>query len=222
MTLDQLTTELFAHVRDEWLRDNYFKTWINDAILGIATDFDLPALERIEPFNQPTLASTWLVDMPEIFCKRVSKCRNVAWNKVHVLDCMADLDVLDEDHNETGTAITHIAVNQERRKLGYYPKAADTARLWFFDKPPVLDQPNDPLTCIPEAYQRRVVIPKAILIAYPHLQDMGVQTPHPSLAFWHGEYSKGLYGSPKGDIGMVHYLATLRPIRVHLGRQHLP
>jgi hypothetical protein len=160
--------------------------------------------------------------MPEVFCKKVFKVRTAAWGQVFRLDCLADLDALDEDHDTIGTAITHVAIHTERRKLGYYPRADDTARLWFFDKPTVLDLPKDPLTCIPEAYQRSVVIPKAIIIAYPHLQDMGVQTPNPSLTFWQSEYSKGLYGSPKGEIGMVHYLAAQQPIRVHLGRQHLP
>jgi len=221
MTLQEIINELFAHVRDDYLRDNFFKAWINSAILSIATDFDLPALKRAMPFNHPVNSTTWLVDMPEVFHKKLFKARNVDFNMVYVLDCLADLDVLDEDHSETGTAITHVAVDTEKRKLGYFPMADDTARLWFFDKPTVLDLPADPLTCIPEPFQRRVVIPKAILICYPHLQDMGMQSPHPSLNFWEGEYSKGLYGSPKGEIGMVHYLAAQTPPRVHLGRQHL-
>ena len=222
MTLEELTKELFAHVRDEWLRDNYFKSWINDAILKIATEFDLPALKRIEPFNLPVNSSTWLVDLPEVFCKKVFKVRTAAYGTVFLMDCLADLDVLDEDHDTVKSTFTHVAIHTERRKLGYYPKADDTARLWFFAKPAVLDLPRDPVTCIPEAYQRSVIIPKAIIIAYPHLQDMGVQTPNPSLTFWQSEYSKGLYGSPKGEIGMVHYLAAQQKPRVHLGRQHLP
>jgi len=222
MTLAELAFELFAHVIDEWLRDNFFKAWINDAILKIATEFDLPALKRIEPFNLPVASTGWLAALPEVFCKKVFKVRTSAWGKVHLLDCVADIDALDEDHDTTGDAITHVAIHTERRMLGYYPKADDTARLWFFDRPTPLDLPNDPLTCIPEAYQRSVVIPKAVIIAFPHLQDMGVQTPNPSLTFWHSEYSKGLYGSPKGEIGMVHYLAAQQKPRVHLGRQHLP
>ena len=222
MTLDELTKELYSHVRDEWLRDTYFKIWLNGAILGIATDFLLPGLKRLEPFNLPVNTSGWLFDMPEVFHKKVFQCRTTAWARVYVLDCIADLDVLDISHAKTGTAITHVAVDVERRKLGVYPRANDTARLWFFDKPPVLDLPGDKLLCIPEGFQRRVVIPKAIVIAYPHLQDMGVQPPHPSLKFWEDKYSEGLYGDPKGDIGMVHYLAAQQPLRVHLGRQHLP
>lgn len=222
MTLQELINELFAHVRDDWLRDNYFKGWINDAILKIASEFDLPALKRDQPFNLTTTTTAWQASLPEIFHKKIFKVRNFAYGRVFVLDCMADLDVIDEDHDVTGTAITHVAFNTEKRTLGYYPKSDDTARLWFFDKPAVLDLPGDRLTCIPDQYQRAVVIPKAICIAYPHLQDMGVQTPHPSLAFWQTEYSKGLFGTPKGDIGMVHYLAAQQPLRVHNGRQHLP
>jgi hypothetical protein len=58
MTLEELTRELFAHV-DEWLRDNYFKSWINDAILKIATEFDSPGAEENRAV-QPAGRLNWL------------------------------------------------------------------------------------------------------------------------------------------------------------------
>jgi len=222
MTLTELIAEIYELVRDDHLKANYFKTWINDAILAIATDFHLPALKRLEPFNLPVNAAAWLFDLPECFHKKVFQARNSSWNRITILDSIADLDRKDVDHDETGPAVTHIAVDEMKRKVGVYPKAADTVRLWFYEKPEVLDLDADTLVCIPAQFQRRVVVPRVIMTAYAHLQDMGVDAPHQSLAFWEKEYAKGLYGFPQGEIGMVHYLATLKPLRFHGGSNPLP
>jgi len=220
MTLQELQNELFTHVRDEYLRDNYFKAWLNEAIRALAKQFDLPALKLKEPFNHPVNTGAWLYDMDESFCHKVFKARNVNWNTVTILDNTEYLDAKDIDHDETGDEITHIAV--DGRVMGVYPKANDTVRLWFFERPGYLDLPTDPCTCIPDEFQRSVIIPKAVLKAYPVLQDLGVSIPDNALAYWTAQLSIGLYGSPQGEIGMVHWLAAQEPLRKTGGRDPLP
>ena len=54
------------------------------------------------------------------------------------------------------------------------------------------------------------------------LQDMMAEPPHQSLAWWMSEYQNGLYGSARGDIGMINIIAKdLKPKR-HGGRDPLP
>jgi hypothetical protein len=220
MELRELMDEIYLHVRDDHLKENFFKAWINEAILAIATDNRLPALKRNEPFNLPVNTGAWLYDLPEVYHQGFVKCRNLNWDTVTILGSLDDLDSWDIDHDETGEAITHVAVRD--RKLGVFPKANDTARLWFSNKPEVLDLPTDRIICIPEQFQRRVIIPKVVILAFPIIMDMGVDMPHKSLAYWQGKYSEGLFGSPKGEIGMVPWLAAQRPPRRHGGRQPLP
>jgi len=220
MTLQELENEIYLHVRDDYLKVNFFKAWINEAILVIATENHLPALERSVPFNLSVTTAAWLYDLPEVYLKGLVKCRNKDWQPVTILRDHSDLDTRDIDHDETGEAITHVAVKD--RKLGIFPKANDTARLWFCDKPEVLDMPNDPVVCIPPQFQRRVIIPKVVIIAFPVIMDMGVDMPHKSLTYWQGEYSNGLYGSPRGEVGMVPWLVAQRGVRRHGGRQPLP
>jgi hypothetical protein len=220
MTLQELTDEIALHVRDDYLKENFFKGWINDALLAIATDNRLPALKRNEPFNLPVNPGAWLYDLPEVYHHGLFRCRNLAWAPVTLLDTISDLDSWDIDHDETGDEITHAAV--WGNKLGVYPKANDTARLWFQNKPEVLDVPENRVVCIPEQFQRRVIIPKVIIQAFPIITDMGVEMPHKSLSYWQQKYSEGLFGSPRGEIGMVPWLAIQKPIRRHGGRQPLP
>ena len=220
MTLQELMDEIVLHVRDDYLKENFFKGWINDALLAIATDNRLPALKRNEPFNLPVNTGAWLYDLPEVYHHGLFRCRNLAWAPVTILDTISDLDSWDIDHDEAGDEITHVAV--WGNKLGVYPKANDTARLWFQNKPEVLDVPENRVVCIPEQFQRRVIIPKVIIQAFPIITDMGVDMPHKSLSYWQQKYSEGLFGSPRGEIGMVPWLAIQKPIRRHGGRQPLP
>lgn len=221
MTLQELMDELFEHVRDEFLRDNFFKKWINDAVLGIATECFLPELELIEPHNLPIDSSTWLHSLPENYHKELFRAATVNYEPVGVLQSVSSIDRLDPDHDQIEDHVSFTAVHTARRKLAVFPRATTTIRLWYYEKPPVLDLPEDSLTCIPEPYQRRVIIPRLIIDAYPQLQDMAVQQPGPSIKHWQVEYARGLFGTPKGDIGMVNYIASQTPPRVHLGSQHL-
>lgn len=218
MTLREIMEELSQHVRDETLRDIFFKKWINDAVLGLAEEFQLPALKLLEPHNMPVNSSTWLHALPETFHKELFKCRSVDWGRVGILSSVSALDELDPDHDEVEATVRFVAVSEEHRNLAIFPKADTTVRLWFYRKPEVLDSEEDRLTCIPEAYQRRVLIPKVIVDAFPMIQDMAVQPPGPSIGYWRTKYSEGLFGSPKGEIGMIPYLAARNAPRVHLGR----
>lgn len=219
MQLQEIENEVHLHIRDAYL-STFYKTWINDALLLLATEYDFPALKRKSPFGLPVNTGAWLYDLPDEFLKDVFKCRNVDWKTVYILDSIQDLDAKDIDHDETGDAITHIAV--DGRVLAVFPKADDTARLWWFDKPDYLDLPTDSPIFIPSQFHRSVVVPKTIIMAYPAIQDMGISEPVASLKFFEMKLSEGLYGRPGGEIGMVHWLADQEPLRRTGGRESLP
>lgn len=221
MTLQELMDELYELVRDECLRDAFFKKWINAAVLGIASDFDLPALELIEPYALPITSDNWLHNLPDSYHKKLFRAAAVDYADIGVLGTVAEVDRLDPDHDEVEDYVSFVAAHDERRKLAVFPKSTTSVRLWFYEKPEVLDLEDDPLTCIPDQYQRQVLLPRLIIDIYPSLQDMAVQAPGPSIAHWQRQYSRGLFGVPKGDVGMINYLAAQRPPKVHLGRQHL-
>lgn len=220
MTLADLMEELETIVVDDSLAP-FYKRWINEAILEIATDFDLPALRLIEPVEFPVTESDWLYDAPENFHKKLFRAVDSSYNPIKVCRTIDTLHDLDIEHTETGEHLTHLAVQD--RKIGTYPKATETARLWFYELPDPLENPEDPVTCIPEAYQPRVIIPKLVVKNFKLLQDMVVAPPHQSILFWQEEYRQGLYGSPRGDIGLIYYLVKERGgPRRHGGRDPLP
>jgi hypothetical protein len=107
-------------------------------------------------------------------------------------------------------------------KLGVYPLANDTLYLWYYQKPdPLLDDGDSP-RWMPEAYHYRVIVPKIIIKNFQLLQDLIKDAPHQSLAYWEEQYRKGLYGEPRGDIGLINFLARCKKPRRHGGRNPLP
>jgi hypothetical protein len=63
-----------------------------------------------------------------------------------------------------------------------------------------------------------VIIPKVVTKNFRALQDMVIAAPHQSIMFWQEEYRQGLYGSPRGDIGLLNFIAREKPPRRHGGR----
>lgn len=223
MTLGELKEEVRLIIRDPRAQD-YLDRWVNNAILEIATDFDLPYLAKIEPFAFSVTKSNWLYDLPESWHKKLFKCKRGANRDydITIRRNIEGIDNLDPDHDQTGDYVESIAYCDERRKLACYPKADDTLYLWFYSKPTYLDSDSQSVACIPEAYQARVIIPKVVIQNFKALQDMAVETPSQGLAFWITEYRKGLYGEYLGDIGMLNYFAKTRGVRRHGGVDPLP
>lgn len=219
MTLEQLTSELDQVVRDTSLSENYIE-WFNRAIFELAVDFDLPALRRIEAVPLGVTEDDWLYDMPEIYQKNLFRVRNRDYERVYIARDIGELHRKDITHNITGDAVRHVGI--QNRKLGTFPKANDNLYLWFYEKPARLENPEDEVTCIPEEYQARVIIPKLVVKNFTLLQDLVIDPPHQSIMFWQAELRAGLHGRPQEGIGLLNFLAKERGIRRHGGRDPLP
>ena len=63
MNLDQMQTELSLIVKDASLQP-FLTDWINNAILEVATDFELASLRLIDPEAVTVDTSKWLWPMP--------------------------------------------------------------------------------------------------------------------------------------------------------------
>lgn len=223
MTLEELRTVLYEHVRDEYLRDNFFDRWLNMAVLRLAKEFLLPALRRLEPYSFTINTTNWLYTLPDEFLKMVFKIMNTDYSYVTILDHLDQIDSMNPAHDDTYDYVTYAAVDVEQRKLAIYPKPTTTTtlHLWYYTKPVVMEADSDSPTCIPEVYHETVLVPRVIIDAFPMIQDMAVQQPGPSLQYWRTVYREGLFGSPKGEVGMLNYLASLKKPRISLGPQHL-
>jgi len=221
MKRSEIAGEMVLRVKDSTLVPN-FPTWINAAVRAIATEFDLPKLKRIEPFVKAVTADTWLYDVPEQYDKKVFRCENSTRDPIALVDTLEQVIALDSDHEEQDTYVCVIGACDVRRKFAVYPKAADTLYLWYYEKPETLDTDDTPLVCIPEAFQLSVVVPKAVLIALETFPDMFIDAHGEPLVYWAEKYRQGLFGSARGDIGMIRYFAKLNPPRRHGGRNPLP
>ena len=219
MNLEQLQAELELIVVDASLA-SHFTDWLNLAINEIAFDFSLPALKLQEPVSLTVNETDWLYDMPSSYQKNLFKCYDSDWSKITVKRSLSDLDAADIDHDETADHVTRVAVRD--LKIGIYPKAAEDIKLWFYEKPTDLVESVDVLTCIPEAYHYRVVISKVVVKNYHLLMDMSTNPPHRSLEWWRGNYSEGLFGSARGDIGLINCLARDKKPKRRGGRDPLP
>jgi hypothetical protein len=215
MTLAELKEEIGILVSDSSL-EQYYKRWINEAILEIAADFSLPSLRLNEPALLLVTTSTWLFNIPATYQKQLFRAADSEYTPIHILQDLNLLDERDLDHDDTGDHVTHVAVRDQ--KIGIYPMADESIKLWFYKLPTTLDGLGDIPTCIPTAYHSRVIIPKVVIKNFRVLQDLVIDAPHQSLMFWQREYQKGLYGEPYGDIGMINYLAREKPPRRHGGR----
>jgi len=221
MNLGELENELKIIISDPSL-EPYLQKWLNDAVEELATDFDLPGLRLVEPVPLPVNAGAWLYDPPANYHKNLFQARDSAWQPLTVLTRFEEMDRLDVDHDEAGDHVTHIAATEDGRKIGIFPKAAETIRLWFFEKPAPMSQEGHEPVCIPKAFRARVLIPKVVIKNFKLLQDLMINPPHQSLQWWEQEYKNGLFGSPRGEIGMLNYFAKARKPRRYGGRDPLP
>lgn len=218
MTFEELKKELSLVIYDPRAKD-YLQKWINDAIYDIATEIDLPALRRVEPFAYPVTNSKWLYDLPEIYHKKLFACKNNSGGSVNIYD---NLDAIALAEHTAGDSVQNIAVCDIRRQLACSPMANDVLFMWFYNKPEHLIADTDVIRCIPEPYQTKVIIPKVVIMHYKTMIDLSIKPPIESIVFWELKYKEGLYGSERGDIGMINYFASRRRIRRHGGYDPLP
>ena len=73
MNLGELETALNLAVNDKSLV-GYFTGWINNAILELAADLELPALKTVTPTALDVTTATWLFALPVDFHKKLFRC----------------------------------------------------------------------------------------------------------------------------------------------------
>lgn len=210
MTLAELEAEILMIAGNDVSVSPFVYNWILRAVDQIAMDFHLPALKRIEPYALTTVDETWLYNLPTDYHKNLFEARNGVYSRISILSDISTLIGKDPDHDETGTVVTAVAV--QNLKIGIYPKADDTVNLWYYRKPGALvtDAGGDAdarLDCIPDEFHARLIIPKVVVMNLDAMIDSVIEPPLQSVNYWHGTYSRGLYGSPRGDLGFVHWLA---------------
>ena len=208
MNLEAMERLMAVVVQDDSLAPEFARK-INDSILEVAADFDLPALKMIAPVSLPVTSADWLYELPEDFHKHLFRCADRDYIPVKVHGHFEDLDRLDINHDEVADRITSVAVaySGDKPHLGIFPMADDTLHLWYYRKPAVLKKPEDVCDCIPPEFQERVLFPKVVIKNYQLLQDQIENFDPKPLTYWEGKLKEGFYGSPQGPIGFINFLA---------------
>ena len=217
MNLGELEGALNLSVQDKSL-SQYYRAYLNNAILELAATFELPALKLLNPYPLPLTTDNWLFDLPADFQKNLFRCADSNYSNIsRRFRTIQALDRLDLDHDEIADHVTAVAVSEAEtddhkagNKIGVFPKANETIYLWYYRKPTPLVKPGDVPFCIPEAYHFRVIIPKAKLVAYELLQDQVENFDTKGLQYWQAKLAAGLRGSPADGPGLIHYLNKIQ------------
>ena len=216
MNLGEMELALSEVVRDSRLSLSFTQK-LNDTILELAGDFELPALALLDPVPLTVDSSKWLWPMPDNFHKKLSRVANSSvtpWSHVHIHRDIEDLTRRNPAHTTTGDHVTGVATAMQGAGwvLGIHPLplAQEILQLWYYRKPVILAAPADVPDCIPPEYHYRVIVVKTVIRNFRLFTDAIEDGPMKSVIYWEGLYRKGLYGEPGGDIGLVNYLAKLR------------
>jgi hypothetical protein len=224
MNLSGLRDELKLIVQDASL-EKYFDTWINDSIASLAQEFDFPALRSIDAFPFSVINTAWYREAPESFMKKPFRCYNSAASRVGILDRLEELENMDWDHDQVGDHITHLCAFDHggKKYFAYFPKAAETINVWFYEAPVRLEKDSDVPDFCPPQFHSQAILPRIIVKNFELLQDMAKEAPYNSLTYWLQRQRSGLFGSSiAGEIGLMNYLARQRGVRRHGGRNPLP
>ena len=216
MNFGDLKEALAQVVRDPKLALG-FDQMLNDTIMELAADFEFPALKLLDPVALTVDDSKWLWPMPDDFHKKLFMVRNSSltpWGHVHIHHDIEDLNRRNPEHDTTAANVTTVATGMQG--AGWYlgirplPLTQNILQLWFYRKPAILIKPGDIPDCIPPEYHYRVIVVKTVLRNFRLFTDAIEDGPMKSLTYWEELYRRGLYGEPRGDIGLVYYLIKLR------------
>jgi hypothetical protein len=215
MNFLRLKTELRSVLRDPDV-ENALGAWINDVILELAGEYELPTLRLREPASLVTTTSNWVYNLSAAthpttgyaYLKRVWRVTSATLQQGFGIEPeFVAFDDIDRAHTQTGTAVQRVAI--EGDQVGIYPKAVDTLALWFYRRPIAMSADTDVPDGIPEPYHYKVIVPMVVLRAmrlYP--DDLAFALPGDNtraLARWSAMLNQGLYGDGT-QIGMLHYI----------------
>lgn len=216
MNLGSMETALAELVKDDSLSPGFAQN-INDAILELAADFELPGLKLLDPVTLSVDNTKWLWPMPENFHKKLFRVANSSldpWAEVYVCRDIEELTRADLAHDDTGDHVSEVATALQGSTwyLGIkpLPDTADILKLWYYRKPATLEDAADEPDCIPSEFHYRVIVVKTVLRNFRLFTDAIEDGPMKSVTYWEELYRRGLYGEYRGDIGLVNYLAKIR------------
>lgn len=194
-----------------------FTQKLNDTLLELAGDFELPALKLLDPVPLTVDSSKWLWPMPDNFHKKLFRVANsgvTPWGHVHIHRDIEDLTRRNMAHDTTGDHVTGVATAMQGKGwvlgVGPLPIAQEVLQLWYYRKPAILEKPDDVPDCIPPEYHYRVIVVTTVLKNFRLFTDAIEDGPMKSVTYWESLYRKGLYGDPGGDIGLINYIAKLK------------
>ena len=197
--------------------------WINEAILQVASDIELPALRLVTPESVTVDNSSWIWPLSAKFHKLLFRCgyldaASFQFKKVTVHDRIEDL--MDRDHTKVEDRITSVCTflqedptgGGQKAYLGIYPLPAAPVDLltWFYQLPLKLSKPADVCGCIPPEYHERVIPPYVIVKNYQWIVDRVVNVSIQGLTYWEGKVNEAMVGREGGPLGLRYYLAKLK------------
>ena len=224
MNLSDLQTEIQIILPDPTVESS-ITSFLNDEILQLSYQYDLPALKVKRPFVLTTTNIEWLYSMTTdvthvegfVYQKMVWRITNPSVDDADIpVDRLVEtIDRLDPNHDETATDISRAAVEDDA--IAVFPMANDSLNIWAFRAPIAMSNPTDVPDGIPEAFHYRVLVPRVILRmfkVYPELAtEGGAGDSLRALQLWTNRLQAGLYGDG-GEMGMLDALRKNRPPRI--------
>lgn len=225
MNLADLQAELMDILRDPSV-ETRLMLWINDELLRLAYDFDLPGLRLRTPASLVVTTAAWQYNLTVAthasgftFHKKLYRVTNALFETgMRINTDLNILDDIDPDHNETGTNVQRVAYELDLHNnavLGIWPMANETLSLWFYRRPNFLDADNE-IPEFPDAYHSSVLLPRVVLRAFrlwPELAtEGGAGDSARAFAWWNARLHEGLYGNASAP-GLLNALRKSRPVR---------
>ena len=208
MNLGQMQAELGMIVKDDGLKGRLIG-WINDAILEIATSYDLPPLALADPYQLTVDTTKWLWLLPESFHKNLFLVKPSDGSHHHVRIHKNPAHLIHENHTSIADRVHEVAVIPQGKRfyLGVHPLADQDLNLWFYQKPTILVKSEDVCDCIPFNFIPQVIYPKLIIKNFQFITDQVIDFPITTgpLQYWQAELTRGLNGGPGYGPGLLGY-----------------
>ncbi len=214
MTLDELVKEVYSVNRDP-STETSIPVWLNQAVLELAAEYELPALRLRQPAVLTTTTAAYLYDIADAvhplgytYQKRLFRVTSAQFQQGFGLEPDPRwLDDTDPGRTQTGDAVMRVAV--EGDQLSVFPRANDSLNLWFYRNPVPMVAGDDTPDGIPAPYHYRVLVPYTVLRTfrvYPEMLDnLVVGDNSKMLALWTARLNQGLYGD-NVQIGLMQYI----------------
>jgi hypothetical protein len=230
---------LFVTKQTKWLYDlpNVNRTtWATSTAYALGADvvqgsavYNCILAHTSGASTQPGTGASWatywelITTGTGIYQKKLFKVLTNNWDgeDVSIFRSFRPIEEQDYDHDDTGDYVESIGV--EDKQIATYPMSDDVLQMWFYRRPVDMSADSDLPDGIPEDYHRRVILPKVGLQNFEIIQTMALNAPQATLKYWHDKYEEGLYGTPRGDVGMIRYLAKFKGgPKVRGGRDPIP